>query len=449
MSRRAIYFALILFVCAISAVVGISASNTGKATLPAPQNVTLLGVTEGIDVRWNIPPGSDEVVNYQIAYQAMERQRADSWTYMWTQGKVSTHLIRHLAGGYEFRVYVRSCSNTHCSLWALGGDTWTKKPQTPRVSPIPIPTPMATPTAIPTWTPTPTPSPAITVVPYLIEYWTFPIGEYRTYGTVPEYTIRMNWTQSPSLGIRVAWQEDGSSGSWNLLAPDKVTIRNLKPSTTYSVKAQICDHEGKYVEKGQCGPWSKTYSVVSRDEQPLAPTCILSEGEIGLQDHEYDYLGIVTATYWRGIAYLQHTPRVVFTNLPGEWKHGIQLRRYGDRLRLTIGSDKVWEIMIGRGGYFSDYRIVASGALNPNTDLKTAVGEANDIEFRLRANVPQDTEHASVVVVNGVSTDTKMPREVYDWIRDHTHLNIWSDAISSVDGTPYKELGTGRSCDGR
>ena len=129
MSRHAIYGALILMVCAISAVAGISANYTGSATLPAPQNVTLSGVTEGIDVRWTIPPGSDEVVNYQIAYQAMQRQMADSWAFMWTQGKISTHLIRHLAGGYEYRVYVRSCSTQCNSEWAYGGTVWTQKPR--------------------------------------------------------------------------------------------------------------------------------------------------------------------------------------------------------------------------------------------------------------------------------------------------------------------------------
>ena len=161
MSRRAIYLALILLVCAISAVAGISASNTGSATLPAPQNVTLSGTTEGIDVRWNIPPGSDEVANYQIAYQATERQRADSWTYMWTQGKTSTHLIRHLAGGYEYRVYVRSCSTQCNSEWAYGGTVWTQKPRSLTYSPVPTATPI--PTATPTATPTPTVTPTVVV----------------------------------------------------------------------------------------------------------------------------------------------------------------------------------------------------------------------------------------------------------------------------------------------
>ena len=165
MSRRAIYLALILFVCAISTVAGISANFTGSATLPAPQNVTLSGTTEGIDVRWNIPPGSEDVANYQIAYQAMERQRADSWTYMWTQGKTSTHLIRHLAGGYEYRIYVRSCSTTQCnSEWAYGGTEWTRKPRSVTYNPVPILTPTPTPTSVPTWTPTPVPTPTPHIV---------------------------------------------------------------------------------------------------------------------------------------------------------------------------------------------------------------------------------------------------------------------------------------------
>ena len=75
----------------------------------------------------DIPPGSDEVVNYQIAYQAMQRQRDDSWAFMWTQGKTSIHLIRHLAGGYEYQVYVRSCSTLCNSEWTYGGTTWTKE----------------------------------------------------------------------------------------------------------------------------------------------------------------------------------------------------------------------------------------------------------------------------------------------------------------------------------
>ena len=175
MSRHAIYGALILMVCAISAVAGISANYTGSATLPAPQNVTLSGTTEGIDVRWNIPPGSDEVANYQIAYQAMERQLADSWAFMWTQGKISTHLIRHLAGGYEYRVYVRSCSETQCnSEWAYGGTVWTQKPRSLTYNPVPTATPIPTATATPVPTPTPrivivTATPTVTPTPQPVE----------------------------------------------------------------------------------------------------------------------------------------------------------------------------------------------------------------------------------------------------------------------------------------
>ena len=161
MSRRAIYFALILFVCAISAVAGISANNTGRANLPAPQNVTLSGMEEGIDVRWEAPTDDSWITAYQIAYQAMQRSgMADSWAYMWSSNTI--HLIRHLAGGYEYRVYVRGCSETQCSEWAYGGTVWTESPRPVAFTPVPTPTP--TPTATPTPTPVSTPTPRIVVV---------------------------------------------------------------------------------------------------------------------------------------------------------------------------------------------------------------------------------------------------------------------------------------------
>ena len=201
MSRRAIYYALILLVCAISAVAGISANYTGSVTLPAPQNVTLLGVTEGIDVRWDIPSGSDEVVNYQIAYQAMQRQRADSWAFMWTQGKVSTHLIRHLAGGYEYRVYVRSCSETQCiSAWAYGGTVWTEKPRSVTYNPVPTATPTPLPTLTPTPTPTPTATPTFTPTPVVVHA----IWPTSTPTPTPVYTP----TRVPEQSYRYEWKPE-------------------------------------------------------------------------------------------------------------------------------------------------------------------------------------------------------------------------------------------------
>ena len=215
MSRRAIYLALILFVCAISAIAGISANNTGSATLPAPQNVTLSGTTEGIDVRWTIPPGSNEVANYQIAYQAMERQLADSWAYMWTQGKTSAHLIRHLAGGYEYRVYVRSCSTTQCnSEWAYGGTVWTEKPRSVTYNPVPTATPIPTPTATPT--PTPTPRPTFTPTPVVAHaIWPTstptPTPVY-TPTRVPDQSYKSEWkpeittVREYNKALRVEWK---------------------------------------------------------------------------------------------------------------------------------------------------------------------------------------------------------------------------------------------------
>ncbi|MDE2715616.1 MAG: hypothetical protein OXI33_01185 [Chloroflexota bacterium] len=291
-------------------------------------------------------------------------------------------------------------------------------------------------------------------MPELIEYWTLPIGEYRSYGAVPEYTISMNWTQSPSLGIQVAWQEGSPDGSWNLLAPDKITIRDLKPSTTYSVKAQICDHEGKYVKKGQCGPWSKTYSVVSRDEQPLAPTCVLSEGETGHQDNKYDYLG---GGDWSPIVRNNYLPRVELTNPKGWWDYGIGIRFSGTlRIAMTVDVDGTWNIRHGRSVRFEE--LLESEGVLGSLELRTATGQTNDLAFSIYPEVVRGDRgrnaytgvYKAIIIANGVRTEEiTLPKELSDALwNTGTGVNYWVDAISSVRGTKYTQLGTGRSCDG-
>lgn len=247
----------------------------------------------------------------------------------------------------------------------------------------------------------------------------------------------MNWTQSPSLGIQVAWQEGAPDGSWNLLAPDKITIRDLKPGTIYSVKAQICDHEGKYVEEGQCGPWSDAYPVVSRDEQPLAPTCVLSEGETGHEDNEYDYLG---GGYRTNAPY---PARVEFTNPQSEWEYGVRIRWSGtDRVEMVVSSDGRWKI---RFGQHSADKVVASGAVD---NLNVAEGETNDIQFAFRlahaysgGYIPGSARFAINDKMYGIEA---LPQELRGL---NQHVNHWVDAISSVRRTKYTQLGTGRSCD--
>ena len=288
MSRHAIYGALILMVCAISAVAGISANYTGSATLPAPQNVTLSGTTEGIDVRWNIAPGSDEVVNYQIAYQAMQRPRADSWAFMWTQGKTSTHLIRHLAGGYEYRAYVRSCSETQCnSEWAYGGTVWTEKPRSVAYNPVPTATPIPTPT--PTATPTPTPNPYPNGIdPWLQLSWHEARHTDEGYLRPIMYYVVMRWTGSNTGRLlQVAWREASSGGEWNIINREDVSydgIQNLKPATDYEVKARrrLLEFDEDY------RPWSETYTVRTSDV-PAPEPCTPDTGTLSMTGVLYPY----------------------------------------------------------------------------------------------------------------------------------------------------------------
>ena len=138
---------------------GFRLNNTGSATLPALQNVTLTGMVEGIDVRWE----AQSYTRYWIAYQAVERSGiADSWAYM--RSSHTIHLIRHLAGGYEYQVYVQGCSDTGCSDWVDGGTVWTETPRSGVQTVVIPPTSALDPTPTPTVTPTPSPSPTPIIV---------------------------------------------------------------------------------------------------------------------------------------------------------------------------------------------------------------------------------------------------------------------------------------------
>ena len=366
MSRRAIYCGLILLVCAISAVAGISASNTGNATLPAPQNVTLSGMIEGIDVRWNIPPGSGEVANYQIAYQAMERQRADSWTYMWTQGKVTAHLIRHLAGGYEYRVYVRSCSTRCNSEWAYGGTVWTQKPRSVTYNPVPIPTPKPTPT--PTSTPTPQPK-RITLAPQLIRY--VPSHTPQSYLVETEYRMRVIWTSSPTLQLEVTWRE-AQSDTWTTIGPDDFswhTLLDLKPATDYEAKSRHWHPEYGY------GPWSDVYTLKSADEPAPLVVCEAPIKGEAHNDPDITHISSFKPTYL-GIFGSYHTTGVIrFTNPEStEWEYGFKVRTRNPEYLIVVKSDQAWEVQ------YKD-RVLHSGTM-PSINLRP--GETNEVLYSTR-----------------------------------------------------------------
>ena len=402
MSRRAIYLALILLVCAISAVAGISANFTGIATLPAPQNVTLSGTTEGIDVRWNIAPGSDEVVNYQIAYQAMQRQRADSWAFMWTQGKTSTHLIRHLAGGYEYRVYVRSCSTTQCnSEWAYGGTVSTEKPRSVTYNPVPTATPIPTPT--PTATPTPTPNPYPNGIdPWLQLSWHEARHTDEGYLRPIMYYVVMRWTGSNTGRLlQVAWREASSGGEWNIINREDVSydgIQNLKPATDYEVKARrrLLEFDEDY------RPWSETYTVRTSDV-PAPEPCTPTTGVL------YPYL-----------YYLPGGPIVFVNPDQQEWTYTYRVSApassYG---RVSINQDGQWTFETKYG--FND-PIITTGQIE---NFDGTVGARNrfvfNSDFVLYVNddrilLYESGEHRFLAETNGSTVRTSKAVE-YEYYR--------------------------------
>ena len=390
MSRRAIYLALILLVCAISAVAGISASNTGSATLPAPESVTLSGTTEGIDVRWDTPPGSDEVVNYQIAYQAMQRPRADSWAFMWTQGKTSTHLIRHLAGGYEYRVYVRSCSETQCnSEWAYGGTVWTEKPRSVTYNPVPIPTPTPTPTptATPTPSPTPTPRPTFTPTPVVAHaIWPTstptPTPVY-TPTRVPEQSYKNEWkpeittVRKDDRALRVEWKHGWGHWYARPLPRFMVAWRDLSlPNTadnwlfdTVGAGSEYLYIEGLTNERTyaiyvkaytakESSDWTVTTAKPSAIPTPTPthnelPSCFRTPGAVTT----YRTLNVYIPD-GRKIDFKpnSHTGEVRATFLNprakeglSSWQYGYKFRGWGDdryALYLLINNDRTWTFEI-------------------------------------------------------------------------------------------------------
>ena len=193
-----------------------------KADVGKVQNVSLTGTIEGIDVRW------DEQGNslYWIAYQAVGRSTfADSWAYMSTGA--SPHLIRHLAGGYEYRVFVRGCIASECSEWVGGGTTWTEKPQTPTYTVVqePTPTPTVTPrpnptphivTATPTTTPTPQPATLMLSCPVRLNGEAHPTGREISEGTAKNFDVsfrnpdKSEWT----YGVKIAEKKHTQAGTY-------------------------------------------------------------------------------------------------------------------------------------------------------------------------------------------------------------------------------------------
>ena len=328
-------------------------------------------MTEGIDVRWDIPPGSNEVANFQIAYQAMERQRTDSWTYMWTQGKVSTHLIRHLAGGYEYRVYVRSCSTQCNSEWAYGGTVWTRKPRSVTYNPVvPILTPARTATPTPTSTPRPT---GITIIPQLVRY--SPSHTPQSYLVDTEYRMHVEWTGSPTLHLEVAWRE-AQGDEWTVVGPDDFSwhlLRDLEPATTYEAKARHWHHEMGY------GPWSKIYQITSADEPPLLVVCEVPIKGIAISDEDITHISSWEPTYL-GMFGSYHTTGVIrFTNPESEeWEYGFRIRAlWGTVGDIVVSSDGTWEER--KGSY-----VYTSGTL-PSIDPRP--GATNEVLYSTRGGV--------------------------------------------------------------
>ena len=461
MSRRAIYLALILLVCAISAVARISASNTGSATLPAPQNVTLSGTTEGIDVRWNIPPGSDEVANYQIAYQATERQRADSWTYMWTQGKTSTHLIRHLAGGYEYRVYVRSCSTQCNSEWAYAGTVRTQKPNspTPKLTPVPTSTP------IPTPTPTATPVPTTTPTPVLVHAiwptstpWPTPIP---TPTRIPGSVLKSNWIPQ-NMGIRtyaqgllVRWKDGWGRWYENPVPDYMVAWRDLSHPNTPDNWSFDTTKTPEYWIGGLTN--GKTYAVyvkafrgdetsdwVSGQGTPLAvtPTPTRHEG--------WTCFGPAIATMHRTDPYRPAGRRdfggffdttSTFLNPRAKeglstWQYGFKFKEWGNAryaLYLLVNNDRTWTFEL-RG---KTNRVLDSGVLDVRT-YDDRVSDPVSIERWSGLDYcywPSQYQNALRLVakdkydirffVNDVEVHLDIDEEVKDLLEETLYLNLY------------------------
>lgn len=89
------------------------------------------------------------------------------------------------------------------------------------------------------------------------------------------------------------------------------------------------------------------------------PTCIQRQGETGLQDSEYDYLGWGR---WHNRVNNNYLPRVKFTNPHGRWEYGIRIRWSGAlRVEMVVRSDDMWQI---RFGQHDANTTVASGTLD-------------------------------------------------------------------------------------
>ena len=432
--HRAVW-SLIVATLILSSIVVAPSTSVAGVSVGIPQNVRLTGTIEGIDVRW-APPSVGKPTNYRIAYKAVERPNVSrNWSFSYSEGN-TIHLIRHLAGGYEFNVFVQACEANCDGKWANGGTVFTKSPSAriPTVTSTPIPTATAVPTATPTpSTPTPMPVPVATWIPK-----TPVIHEYSTGGGMSGIPwVRIKWgTQHQGAYSQIAYRR-ASDEEWTFIDTTwtwEYTIRNLGPSTVYLVKLRGWDTE-------KHGPWSNT--IKTRTEPLITPTpfpaCVLYEGETGYGDGEHDYIGHGNNRS-RG-AGLNNLPTVRFTNphVYGSWEYGVRIRWNNaiEKARLTVGSDGTWRIRFGEY-YASD--VVASGNLN----LILQDGETNAIRFSLYS------ETSAGFTVNGVFTHTGIPDEIAEFLVEypggHRTVDYWIDAISTVSGTEFAHLGIGRQC---
>ena len=330
-----------------------------------------------------------------------DRGIADSWAYMWTQGKVSTHLIRHLAGGYEYRVYVRSCSTTQCnSAWAYGGTVWTEEATFRDLQPHSNLDTHANAYRYAD----PNSNSHIEAhngyAPQLIRY--DPSHTPQTYLVDTEYRIHVTWTASVlrEIHLEVAWREKDKGDEWTVIGPEDFTwhmLRYLKPSTTYEAKARHWHKDWGY------GPWSEVYQIVSADEPPPLVVCevpIRKDGSIlYLPDPQpSDFVTHISSAYipnseeHPGPAYLgmfgsQSTTRLIkFTNPSAdEWEYGFKLRERGTTYsEIVIRSDKTWEVRIYRASSGRRYmRVLFSGI----AVINTKPGETNEFLYSRRGGV--------------------------------------------------------------
>ena len=439
--HRAVW-SLIVAVLILSSIVVAPTTTAVGVSVGIPQNVRITGTIEGIDVRWD-PPAVGEPTNYRVAYKAVERPSLSrNWSFSYSEGN-TIHLIRHLAGGYEFNVFVQACEANCDGKWANGGTVFTKSPSTriPQAASTPTPNPTVIPTRTPRSTPTPTPTPTrIAEIPIIREHST------------GEDWIRLTWSapyqrRHVQIGYRKSTDEVWSfiDTRWKL----NYTIYGLQAATEYVIAVRGYDATAHGV------PWSNVVELTTLTPPTPTPipTCVLREGETGHEDGRYDYLG---GGDWHPRVGNNYIPSVTFTNPDWDWEYGILIRWSGTlRVTMTVNSDGTWQIKFGE---YSAARVRESGkvAASGKLDVNSGYRADNSLSFGIFPEVVKGFRNVNAYTgkyeaafrVNGVGTEDialsdELSRELY-----HTGsgTNYWVDAYSVRSRVKYRQIGYGRQC---